>query len=133
MLARVTLEPDWREGEQDRVALLTQTVLVQTRSIMLASDALQSEVLVAINTDARNNLVSHAEEFRLRASRALEAYARSLGKNPPEARRPSTQLDALTFGMFDTHASLLEATVRLDRELTGLPDWRELSDSEVTP
>ena len=43
MLARVALEPDWREGEISDVTVLSQTVLAQSRTLLLSLGAFGAE------------------------------------------------------------------------------------------
>jgi len=130
MLARVTLEPDWREGEQDRIMLLTQTVLAQTRSVMVATDALHAELAMErVSGDSSDREATRA--FSARVNEAVELYARGLESDPPKARRPVRDHEIeRAFGPHAAHA-LVVAARRVDREMAGLPDWPELASGAL--
>jgi multidrug resistance protein MdtO len=131
MLARVALEPDWREGETARVTLLAQTVLAQSRSILLASDAFHIEA----NFDARRTNVSGAGlrqvcgALQRNLAESLERYAQQLSGEPPLAVPPLpldlTRVAAAAAGEEGGAPAnaLLEWAARIDTALSGLPQW----------
>ena len=128
MLARVTLEPDWREGETARITLLAQTVLAQSRSILLASDAFHDRTMFeAGRTDASGTDVMQAcGALQRELGESLEQYAQQLSSEPPLATPPapldSTRLATSERGG-EGSAALQESATRLNTALTGLPQW----------
>ena len=128
MLARVTLEPDWREGETARITLLAQTVLAQSRSILLASDAFHDRTMFeAGRTDASGTDVMQAcGALQRELGESLEQYAQQLSSEPPLATPPapldSTRLATSARGG-EGSAALQESATRLNTALTGLPQW----------
>jgi len=130
MLARVTLEPDWQEGEQDRIMLLTQTVLAQSLSIMVATDALHSEL--AMERLSGDSIDEEAvRQFSGRVNEAIERYALGLESEPPNARRPVRDREIeWAFGPQAANA-LVVAARRVDQEISGLPDWPELASEAL--
>ena len=137
MLARVALEPDWREGETARVTLLAQTVLAQSRSILLASDAFYDQAMF----DARRAGASGAGVreacglLQRNLSESLERYAQQLSGEPPLAAPPVpldlTKLAAVAPGAEggERIVALLESVARINTALSGLPQW---STDELT-
>ncbi|SIO29250.1 FUSC family protein [Paraburkholderia phenazinium] len=128
MLARVTLEPDWREGETARITLLAQTVLAQSRSILLASDVFHDRTMFeAGRTDASGTDVMQAcGALQRELGESLEQYAQQLSSEPPLATPPapldSTRLATSARGG-EGSAALQESATRLNTALTGLPQW----------
>jgi len=131
MLARVALEPDWREGETARVTLLAQTVLAQGRSILLASDAFHIEA----NFDARRTNASGTSlrqacgGLQRNLAESLERYAQQLSGEPPLAVPPLpldlTKVAAAAAGEEggEPATALREWAARIDTALSGLPQW----------
>ncbi|RFU49806.1 FUSC family protein [Paraburkholderia sp. DHOC27] len=130
-LARVALEPDWREGEAARVSLLTQTVLAQSRVALLAVEALHDEVAFAVarSPDAVAQLLGATRAFQSSTADTLEQYAEQLAGHPPAAERPAAlEATALVTAVrggepVDNAAALLAWASRVNTALTGLPDW----------
>jgi multidrug resistance protein MdtO len=137
MLARVALEPDWREGETARITLLTQTVLAQSRSILLATNAFHDEATFGARRTGPSAAVlmkaSGALQRDLGAS--LEQYAQQLSSEPPVATPPvPLDLTKLASAAADEEggeriATLLAWAARIDTALAGLPQW---STGELT-
>lgn len=126
MLARVALEPDWREGETDRVTLLSQTVFAQSRTLLMAIEAFHDEAMLDKATGVP---VEGASAFQTTAADALEGYAARLAAEPPDARAP-VALDLsglLARPTEEAAAARMQARAlkarRINAGLTGLPPW----------
>jgi multidrug resistance protein MdtO len=126
VLARVALEPDWREGETPRITLLSQTVLAQSRAMLIAIEAFHDEAM----TDASGGAsMERPGKFRADVAAALERYASQLAAEPPAATTPAP-LDpsglraapAGAAGVADGEA-LERHAQRIDAALAGLPRW----------
>jgi multidrug resistance protein MdtO len=136
-LARVALEPDWREGETSRVTLLAQTVLAQSRSALLANDAFYVESMFgAGRTDASAvDLMKACGTLQRNLGESLEQYAQQLSSEPPLAVPPVpldlTKLATAAAGWEggEHRAALLEWAARINTALVGLPQW---STDELT-
>jgi multidrug resistance protein MdtO len=122
VLARVALEPDWREGETGRITLLSQTVLAQSRGMLIALEAFHHEAM----TGAR---VEGVAKFQSDVADALERYASQLAAAPPIATTP-VALDpsglrvAPAGGAGVAGKEALERHAqRIDAALAGLPRW----------
>src|SRR5471032_785482 len=127
VLARVALEPDWREGETTRITLLSQTVLAQSRSMLVALEAFHHEAM--INASVRAPM-ERAAKFQSDVADALERYASQLAANPPAAMTPArldpSGLRTVPAGAAGSRASaetLEGLALRIDTALAGLPRW----------
>ncbi|MCX4169812.1 MULTISPECIES: FUSC family protein [Paraburkholderia] len=127
-LARVALEPDWREGETTRIALLSQTVLAQSRAMLVALEAFHHEAMINASASAP---MERAAKFQSDVADALERYASQLTAESPAAMTPA-RLDpsglraalppageAGTAG----EQTLERLAQRIDAALAGLPRW----------
>ena len=127
-LARVALEPDWREGETSRITLLSQTVLAQSRAMLVALEAFHHEAMINASASAP---LERAAKFQSDVADALERYASQLAAEPSAAMTParvdSSGLRAALppAGMVGaTGAQALERLAqRIDAALAGLPRW----------
>jgi multidrug resistance protein MdtO len=131
-LARVALEPDWREGETARVTVLLQTVLAQSRVVLLAVDAFHDEAAFAATRTPESAAVlsSETRAFQSRTADTLERYAQQLSSQPPSAERPApldasalTTAAAASGQSGDSSSGLLTWAARLNTALVGLPSW----------
>ena len=133
-LARVALEPDWREGETARVTLFVQTVLAQSRSILLASDAFHNESMFDAGQSGVS-LMRACGALQRSLGDSLEGYAQQLSSEPPLATPPVpldlTTLTGATAGWAggERRDALLEWAARINAALAGLPQW---STDEIT-
>ncbi|MFM0371718.1 FUSC family protein [Paraburkholderia aspalathi] len=127
-LARVALEPDWREGETSRITLLSQTVLAQSRAMLVALEAFHHEAMINASASAP---MERAAKFQSDVADALERYASQLVAEPSAAMTP-TRLDSSGLRATPTHAGAAGATdgqtlerlaQRIDAALAGLPRW----------
>ncbi|MGC2967499.1 FUSC family protein [Paraburkholderia aspalathi] len=127
-LARVALEPDWREGETSRITLLSQTVLAQSRAMLVALEAFHHEAMINASASAP---MERAAKFQSDVADALERYASQLVTEPSAAMTP-TRLDSSGLRATPTHAGAVGATdgqtlerlaQRIDAALAGLPRW----------
>ncbi len=136
VLARVALEPDWREGEPERVTLLSQTVLAQSRALLVAIEAFHDESMADALAGA---LADRTSSFQSNVADALEHYAAQLAAQPPEARTPAS-LDAAGWlaarageeGAARAAALAREAR-RVDAALSGLPRWTSGPEESGAP
>ncbi|MFM0111315.1 FUSC family protein [Paraburkholderia nemoris] len=132
-LARVALEPDWREGETSRITLLSQTVLAQSRAMLVALEAFHHEAFhheAMINASASAPL-ERAAKFQSDVADALERYASQLAAEPSAAMTPA-RLDPSGLraalppaGAAETASgqALERLAQRIDAALAGLPRW----------
>ncbi|RKP47132.1 FUSC family protein [Pararobbsia silviterrae] len=125
MLARVALEPDWREGETARVTLLSQTILAQARTVLAGLGAFGDE---ALETGPRSELRRQAADFESHIADTLDRYAMQLAAEQPIARSVATLDEAklrATWTRFEERAAraLSVRAQRLDAALAGLPRW----------
>ncbi len=132
LLARVALEPDWQPSAQENLTQQAQTVLAQSRQIMLAGNRLQSQLLTQLN---QLPLAVREATFALQeqAATALEHYADALAGAacvPPTAI--STQLLRQRFAEMPEEAparqvlpshSVVELVDTMLRQLPTLPAW----------
>ena len=89
MAARVALEPGWqlREAQQERFQIHVQTMLAQTREILLAAHAFAAERRAQ---PAGAHGARHAAEiFGQTAGASLEGYALDLTQRPQAVRAPA--------------------------------------------
>ncbi|SKD02726.1 Uncharacterized membrane protein YccC [Burkholderia sp. CF099] len=122
-LARVALEPSWQEAEHAQWTLRAQTVLAQTREIMLAGDALRS-TLVAQAGASNAQTVDAVRSTQEQARAELNRYADELAASPPDARAPRrSEIAAQAVEAADR--PLIAAADELSRQVAGLPDWRD--------
>ncbi|SOE74222.1 Uncharacterized membrane protein YccC [Burkholderia sp. OK233] len=127
-LARVALEPDWREGETTRITLLSQTVLAQSRAMLVAIEAFHHEAMSGASTGAP---MESATKFQSAVADALERYASQLAAEPsaamtPARLEPSGLRAALPpAGATETAdgQTLERLAQRIDAALAGLPRW----------
>jgi multidrug resistance protein MdtO len=137
MLARVALEPSWQEGPHALLTVRAQTILAQSREIMLAGNALHNALGVR-DLRMRDGAYDAARSIQQQIAADLVRYADDLASEPPAARAPGpTAVDALValeqFGALDVAvgatpeesllAPLLAGARNLARQLSGLPDW----------
>ena len=120
VLARVALEPDWREGETTRITLLSQTVLAQSRAMLVAIEAFHHEAMTSASGGAS---MARGVKFQSDIADALERYASQLAAEPPAAMTPAPvetgELRAAPAG-----AEALERYAQqIDAALVGLPRW----------
>lgn len=128
-LARVALEPDWREGETTRITLLSQTVLAQSRAMLVAIEAFHHEAMTGASAGAP---MERAGKFQADVADALERYASQLAAEPPAATTPApvdpgglrAAPPAGAAGVPDEKALERHAR-RIDAALAGLPRWSE--------
>lgn len=113
-LLRVTLEPNWQEGEHAQLTLRAQTVLAQSREIMLAGHALRNTL--ALLDHAKREEAGAIQE---RAFAELNRYADDLASNPPTARAPRR----IEFAAQAFDSPLASELDELSRQISGLPDW----------
>jgi multidrug resistance protein MdtO len=125
-LARVALEPDWREGETTRVTLLSQTMLAQSRALLIAIEAFHHEAMINASASAP---MERAAKFQSDVADALEQYASQLAAEPPAATTPAP-LDPSGLRTAPAGAAgragaetLERLALRIDAALTGLPRW----------
>jgi multidrug resistance protein MdtO len=114
-LLRVTLEPNWQEGEHAQLTLRAQTVLAQSREIMLAGHALRNALAVLDRAKSEE-----AGAMLEQAFTELNRYADDLASNPPIARSPRR----IEFAAQAFDSSLAAEMDELSRQISGLPDWR---------
>ncbi|SDD45073.1 FUSC family protein [Paraburkholderia lycopersici] len=117
-LLRVTLEPNWQEGEHARLTLRAQTVLAQSREIMLAGNALHNALAVQDRTMIPQALAA-ARAVQGQAASELEHYADDLEGYPPTACAPRRIVVAALASASPLNAAMDE----LSRQIAGLPDW----------
>ncbi|SEA94485.1 FUSC family protein [Paraburkholderia sartisoli] len=126
MLARVSLEPDWREGETARITLLSQTVLAQSRAALIAIEAFHHAAMTGASAGAS---MERAGKFQSDVADALERYASQLATEPPAATTPARLdlggLRAAPAGAAGTafEEALERHAQRIDAALAGLPRW----------
>ena len=134
-LARVALEPDWREGETSRITLLSQTVLAQSRAMLVALEAFHHEAMINASASAP---LERAAKFQSDVADALERYASQLAAEPSAAMTPA-RLDPSGLraalppaGAAETASgqTLERLAQRIDAALAGLPRW--LPDERVS-
>jgi multidrug resistance protein MdtO len=114
-LLRVTLEPNWQEGEHAQLTLRAQTVLAQSREIMLAGHALHNAVAVLDRAKS-----AEAGAIQEQAFAELNRYADDLASNPPGAYAPR-RIELAAHAIDSPLAAEMD---ELSRQIAGLPDWR---------
>ncbi|AXL51108.1 multidrug efflux system protein MdtO [Paraburkholderia caffeinilytica] len=132
-LARVALEPDWREGETTRITLLSQTVLAQSRALLVAIEAFHHEAMTGASAGAP---MEQAGKFQSDVAGVLERYASQLAAEPPAATTPApldpgglratptARAAGMAPGIADKEA-LDRLAQRIAAALAGLPRWSE--------
>ncbi|TKC80187.1 FUSC family protein [Trinickia terrae] len=115
VLARVSLEPDWREGETARITLLSQTVLAQSRALLVAIEAFYDEAMTGAPME-------RAGTFQSDVADALEHYATQLAAEPPAAATPAP-VDPGGLRAAPGGEALEPHARRIDAALAGLPRW----------
>ncbi|EHP43411.1 multidrug efflux system protein MdtO [Cupriavidus basilensis OR16] len=137
MLLRVALEPTWREGEEERVALRANSVLVAAREFLLAADALRSAIDVA-GDRIPTPLSDAARDFASSAGSAIMAYATGLEEptpcaRPPKLTAPKAYLvgSGLEEGAEGNVAELRAEVNRVLQAVSGLPEWVGEAGSRV--
>lgn len=125
-LTRVTLEPNWQEGEHALLTLRAQTVLAQSREIMLAGNALHNALAVQ-DRAADAPAASAARAIQEQAAAELDRYADDLAGYPPAAHAPRRiAVPTLAF------AGPLGAEMdELSRQVAGLPSWHAEASAAV--
>jgi len=118
-LSRVVLEPSWQEGEHSRLTLRAQTVLAQSREILLAGTALHNELAVQEHA-ASPQAHEAARSVQEQAAMELQRYAHDLEGYPPDARPPRR----IATATLAAGSPLAVAADELGRQVAGLPDWR---------
>jgi multidrug resistance protein MdtO len=129
LLLRVALEPTWREGEEERVALRANSVLAATRELLLAADALRSALAVA-ESKIPTVLDGAVREFATSAASAITEYAAGLMQRWPSAKAPRLSVDdayregsQLVDGADSGGLELVSEVNRVRRAVSSLPDW----------
>jgi multidrug resistance protein MdtO len=120
-LLRVTLEPNWQEGEHARLTLRAQTVLAQSREILVAGNALHYALTVEAGT-ASTQALDAARTVQAQAATELERYADDLEGYPPTALAP--RRIAVAVAAVAPDSGLPAAMDELSRQIAGLPEWR---------
>jgi len=129
LLSRVALEPSWEQSEHERLTVEAQTVLAQAREIMLAANALQSEMTAQLDqlpVEIREAVFSIQEQ----AGSALDRYASDLAGNTCQPPTPIA-LDTLerNFASYVSAApekrdfTLFHRVENVVRQLSSLPSW----------
>ena len=129
LLSRVALEPSWEQSEHERLTLEALTVLAQAREIMLAANALQSEMTTQLDylpVEIREVVFSIQEQ----AASALDRYASDLVGNScqPPAPISLSSLDR-SFASYVSAApekrdfTLFHRVENVVRQLSSLPSW----------
>jgi multidrug resistance protein MdtO len=129
-LARVALEPDWRDGEQARLTMKAQITLAQAREIMLAGNALR-DALASVETDPHSPAWQAAQAVRDHARDALDQYADALATPDRTVRAPSS----VRVGAHEpvSGAPPIACAQELARQVAALPEWQEeVSDSVIS-
>ena len=114
MAARVALEPGWQwgEGQQELFNLRLQTIIAQTRELLLASEAIAIQWrLPGRPADERRSLARAAEAV----SSALERYAAAMADDPLHAEAPELRVSA--------RDSAAPGVRRLWQAAAALPAW----------
>jgi multidrug resistance protein MdtO len=128
LLLRVALEPTWREGEEEVIALNANSVLAAGRELLLAADAWST--LVVVHEEALPpDLAKDSRRFASEVADLLSHYAEGLAAPRAAAMTPS---HAWT-GSGSGHASdgrgverdLRFQMERLREALASLPRWIE--------
>ena len=120
MLARVTLEPGWYQGEHEELALLAQTLADRARGLILLIVQLQRRY-AAIAGELSAEQRAYLDEWRSQAGDWLDGYAATLTTQALEPGPPPSLLPGMTTA-FDP--ALLAHLEELRRQLHTLPDWQ---------
>jgi multidrug resistance protein MdtO len=136
MAARVALEPGWQmgEGQHEGFQHYVQTMLAQTREILLAADAFDVERCAQPTGDNRAH--SAAKIWEETAGVSLERYASDLTEGPEAMRTPApvfpdllatdSGIDQETSGTDPVKRAYERLTVRARRliaQVSTLPSW----------
>ncbi|MEP9317705.1 FUSC family protein [Pseudomonas sp. LABIM340] len=120
MLARVTLEPGWYQGEHEELALLSQTLADRARSLILLVVQLRRRY-AAIGTELTSVQRAYLDEWRREAGDWLDGYAATLMGESFDHRTAPPLLPGME-SAFDP--TLLARIEELRRQLNALPDWQ---------
>jgi multidrug resistance protein MdtO len=130
MLARVALEPDWREGETEHVTLMSQTVLAQSRAILIAVEAFHNEAMADASAGAP---VERTGKFQTDLADELEHYAVQLATAAQYAQTPAS-IEAGEWSDMPAGAErgaraevLARKAQRINAALGGLPGWAAIT------
>lgn len=144
MAARVALEPGWQlsEGQQEAFQIYVQTMLAQTREILLAADAFGAERRAQPVIEPRAHLA--ATTLAEVASVSLESYAHELSERPETVRAPApASVEALAARWGVEHAELRPEAARrayerlltrasnLFDQVSTLPGWSVASAETI--
>ena len=144
MAARVALEPGWQlsEGQQEGFQIHVQTMLAQTREILLAADAFGAERRAQPALELRAHLA--ATTLAEAASVSLEGYAHELTERPAAVRAPApASVDVLATRWGVEHAELRPEAARrayerlmmrarnLLDQVSTLPGWSVASADTI--
>ncbi|MEM5383357.1 hypothetical protein VSR68_07100 [Paraburkholderia phymatum] len=136
MAARVALEPGWQmgEGQQENFQHYVQTMLAQTREILLAADAFDAERRAQPIGERRANRA--AEQCAAAAAVSLEGYASDLTEHPEAVRAPAhvppdvlatdasiDQEEPRTDAAKAAYERLIVCAERLLGQVSTLPSW----------
>jgi multidrug resistance protein MdtO len=113
MLARVAIEPDWREDTNELLTVRAQAVLASTRELIRADEALHAQLAVE---EPEPQARAAADTARAAVADELEQYAAGLQAEPPSARKPPVAPAMMPQAAAGAAPDLL-------RHLDGLPDW----------
>ena len=136
MAARVALEPGWQlsEGQQEEFQIHVQTMLAQTREILLAADAFDAErwAQPVQASDAQRAAAMFGET----AGAALEGYALDLTERPEAVRAPvpvspdspatswnTAQTASRTETSQGAYERLIARAKHLIEQVSTLPGW----------
>lgn len=122
-LLRVTLEPSWQEGEHAALTLRAQTVLAQSREILLAGTALHNAMAVDDRVTSPPSLEA-ARALQQQAAAQLDQYAADLAGYPPAAQAPR-RIALAAHAAYAPEGPLSAAMEDLSRQIAGLPNWRD--------
>ncbi|MGL4668026.1 MAG: FUSC family protein, partial [Saezia sp.] len=107
-LARVALEPSWQQstGEHELQNYALQTILAQSREILLAINTFRSE----LNTqDLPINIFNEAIHIQQQVANALSKYANNLAQDPMRLKAPAPISLEQLFALCATDAADLTA------------------------
>jgi multidrug resistance protein MdtO len=132
LMLRVALEPTWREGEEEIIAVNANSVLAAGRQLLLASDAYAA--LLALHSEALPVEVARdARRFATESSDLLTRYAEGLAAPRAAAMALAHAWPGSGVAESDCHLSaesVAERDLRFEVErvrqaLASLPQWIE--------